>query len=715
MAKTTTTKGTATKAKAKAAAAVAKATGNMEDTEYQNLREQLQAWGRTQLGTPAYKRVFTTDANPDLLWETYLDHFSGAERQHHNCGACRHFIKRYGPLVTITDAGRTVPVIWPGDATWEIQDYDRVFADLHDLVAKAKVTGVFLTDATDWGTPVTGDWMHMALVLPHDKPLPRAKKGTMTAKQEMAARREDHNTVSRALADFPLELLEKAEALLSSDAAYRADRVMGPLTWLKARALEKKNSGAVPFRNKLWKAIADAPDGFCHPRSSVVGSLIEDLSNGLAGPAALERFNAKMAPSRYQRATVAPTAGAIAQAERLFQELGLGPALDRRYATMEDIPSGVAVWTPPKPPGTETRQKLFGNILPKMTTDIEPLELPSVTMSWAKFARTVLPTATKIEVQVPRDAARFMALTTADDLTAPPILAWDSPEARNPVSWYYAGGVDAEMRRRVEAAGGKFTGVDVRATLMWNSYVDLDLHVESPDGYIWYGQKQAGRGWLDIDANAGGGGSLTPVENTRWATGTARDGRYRVWVRYYCGYRFDREATPFQAELEVFGQVYRFAGVLGQPGQQITLAEFVIQSGRASRISDSSATVAATTANDWGLTPGSFAAVRAIVPSPNLWGLAMGRAQHGTHTFFLLDGAADRQQGVGRGFFTEQLRGDLHPVRSVLEAHAAQSTLRSEGLVPAAGLGFSHGTPWGVTVRVTAPGGVGVYTLDRAE
>ncbi len=45
---------------------------------------------------------FTTDADPDSLWATYLDNLP-ADRQHYDCHACRRFIQKYGGLVTISD------------------------------------------------------------------------------------------------------------------------------------------------------------------------------------------------------------------------------------------------------------------------------------------------------------------------------------------------------------------------------------------------------------------------------------------------------------------------------------------------------------------------------------------------------------------------------------------------------------------------------------
>ncbi len=56
-------------------------------------------------------------------------------------------------------------------------------------------------------------------------------------------------------------------------------------------------------------------------------------------------------------------------------------------------------------------------------------------MTWEKFARTVLPDAETIELYVPAEAAPYVAMVTAANPQAPPILQWDRAERRNPVSW----------------------------------------------------------------------------------------------------------------------------------------------------------------------------------------------------------------------------------------------------------------------------------------
>lgn len=123
-------------------------------------------------------------------------------------------------------------------------------------------------------------------------------------------------------------------------------------------------------------------------------------------------------------------------------------------------------------------------------------------------------------------------------------------------------GIDEEIKRRVTEAGGLYDGVDFRASLMWNNRNDLDLHVICPSGEeIWYANKRSRcGGWLDVDMNVHGE-TTKPVENIRWKTGDAREGRYLVYVQNYRFHEPKAGATEFQVEVEINGEIEHFSGV----------------------------------------------------------------------------------------------------------------------------------------------------------
>jgi hypothetical protein len=139
--------------------------------------------------------------------------------------------------------------------------------------------------------------------------------------------------------------------------------------------------------------------------------------------------------------------------------------------------------------------------------------------------------------------------------------------------------IDAEIRQRVLAAGGRYEGVDIRASLLWNNRNDLDLHVIPPSGeHIFYGHKQSQcGGWLDVDMNVRGE-TTKPVENVQWRRGTAPAGKYKVFVQNYGFHEDTHGPTSFRVELEVNGETQHFehtikAGLSG-PSSDVTVFEF---------------------------------------------------------------------------------------------------------------------------------------------
>ena len=416
--------------------------GNIGDDSYRSI---LNGFRSHALARIAAGPVFTTDASD--LFDAYLGAFSARERQHHTCSACRRFIENYGGLVTIAVDGSVEPVFWPSAADW-IGDYAAPVAALRERVKKAKVDGVFLSKDTAWGQAVTGTWCHFAVTLP--TPLARRSRA-LTPGQEMAERREDYATVSRALSEWSMEVLNAGVRLLDSDALYRSEKLFGAATWLRdlavARKADKRNASAM-----LWRAIGTAPAGFCHPRSGMLGTLLDDLASGSDFAGVSRRFSEKMHPLRYQRPTAAPSAGTISQAEKLVESLGLARSFERRFARPDDVTEWI--WLPraevAKPSGG-----MFAHLKAKGEQPIS-VSVPETSMSWAVFSRDVLPRVSTLHAYVPSQAG-FVTLVTAEHVDAPPIFQWDRDEARNPMSWYvWHGGSPASQ---YGLAGGSYVPV----------------------------------------------------------------------------------------------------------------------------------------------------------------------------------------------------------------------------------------------------------------
>jgi hypothetical protein len=432
--------------------------GNIEDREYTAFLDRIRA--RLLVNTTGGQPLFTT--NVEGLWDVYLAAFGDEdERQFHTCHACRKFIEQFGGLVVINTHGRTTSALWDVDDAPPA--YELAIETMQRRVNRAKVTGVFLSPLQQWGTPKTGPWTHFAVLSP-SRPF---KHAVLTAGQKMAEKREDFGTVMRALAEFDEDQLGQVVNLLNTDALYRSEKVLGPAKWLHEVQLARFAAGKHGQRareNVVWRAVASAPAGFCHPRSSMIGTLLDDLAAGMHFEEVAARFRKKMHPLEYQRPKAAPTSGAIAQAEKIVAGLEAAGSLARRFARLEDLQ---AVWKPVAAAEPPVVGGVFSHLKPRKASSVNTLNVPPQTMTWEKFQRVVLPTVQRIEILAP-DHGPFTSLVTAVNTDAPPILQWDSEEKRNPVSWYFwHGGASA---RQFGLSGGHYypvTAVTLKPS-MWN-------------------------------------------------------------------------------------------------------------------------------------------------------------------------------------------------------------------------------------------------------
>jgi len=102
------------------------------------------------------------------------------------------------------------------------------------------------------------------------------------------------------------------------------------------------------------------------------------------------------------------------------------------------------------------------------------------------------------------------------------------------------GGASPGFEHRLQAAGAK-TG-DVQISLAWNTTDDVDLYVDFAPGNGAHGMDsisyrnrigQMSGGMLDVDMNAGGRWSNTPVENVFWPPGSSPQGMFKVGAHLF--------------------------------------------------------------------------------------------------------------------------------------------------------------------------------------
>jgi hypothetical protein len=115
-----------------------------------------------------------------------------------------------------------------------------------------------------------------------------------------------------------------------------------------------------------------------------------------------------------------------------------------------------------------------------------------------------------------------------------------------------------EIDDRLESAGGQVG--DMNVSLAWEGPSDVDLHVTCPAGVrIYYANRtaQACRGSLDVDANAGGRRTDTPIENIFFED--PLPGAYQIRVHLFSA-RGGVSRVPFVLQVRVGEETNRFEG-----------------------------------------------------------------------------------------------------------------------------------------------------------
>jgi hypothetical protein len=387
---------------------------------------------------------FTLDLG-DALWATYLGQFTAEDRQYHDCHCCRDFLRKYGSLVTIDPKTLELSsVLW---RNLNIGPYGEPLNGVYYAIAKAirlfveTQTGPvrrFFWSESDWGKRYEGGFSHFSA-----KVKPNHASRTQTAGGAMAEAQQRASHLARALGELKPEHLTRAMHLGKLGRIERGDKVAPMAEWLLnvqgqlAELRTPVKSRNVRRGRLLALAEAVAPAGWTTPRSSVLGALVEDMESGLSDDQVIKRHGGRVDPMKYQRPTTV-SEGNIARAEAMIASMNLEQSLRRRVATLDEVP---CLWKPTHAARVESGG-VFGHLRghSRETAERSTLNARPIPISFAKFRRDVLPLATKMEMMLPYRGS-YCGFLTAGNADAPPIIQWDRPEARNPLSWYlYNGG-----------------------------------------------------------------------------------------------------------------------------------------------------------------------------------------------------------------------------------------------------------------------------------
>lgn len=587
------------------------------------------------------------------------------ERTEHDCNCCKQFVRNLGKVVSIKD-GKIVSV-WSGLNL--PSPYKEVAEQMDKLICAASIVSVFRTSEKKYGVTHNYDkvtnqkYDHFySPVGKHSVSNPDTIRGEL-------------NTIfqvfKRGLNEIKESDIETVLDLIKTNALYRGEEhkesILGFQKLIKAYN-ENKNDLFI------WENLNNRNARF---RNTVIGTLLTDLWDGFDIEIAVKSFEQKVAPLNYKRTTSIITQKMVEEAVQKLNDLGLGGAIYRRFAKLSDVSVNDVLFV-----DNTAQSKMKDGIAALLESNVKksvPDVKGAVPIEVDKFIKEVLPKAKSIEALVEnRHVGNFVSLTGSDGNEK--LFKWN-----NNFAWSYDGDVTDSVKQRVKAAGGNIHA-DLRISLAWFNFDDLDLHAFIPGNQeIYFGNKA---GILDVDMNAGRGTTRNPVENL--AFNNPRNGIYDIRV-----HQFSRRETidfGFSIEVECNGILRQFSYSKVVAGY-VDCFKLTMKDGKLTNIK-TSLKEGNTSQEKWGVKTESLVPVTSVMFSPNHWNNENVGAKH---VIFALENCKNPE--TTRGIYNEFLRSDLEKHRKVFEVLGSKTKCKySDEQV--SGVGFTAARGDSVTVVV---------------
>lgn len=644
--------------------------------------------------------LFRVDADKNEIWDTYINAFPVgsnpifAARTEHDCNCCKQFARTIGGVVAFINGKKVT--IWDVEVPQE-PNYQIVADKMAEYVRSRPVVDHFLHNQTRVGTDKSRGILadgsnvqlsHFSVDLPRQFVCQGDEIPTALSKL-----RSNHDVFLRGLKEVKMDAIDSALDLISQNAIYRGEEHKFAIeSFRKAKVAFDKLKTDAEKDAFVWLSNKTVPGSVSKFKNTAIGTLIFDLSEGYDLEDAVKSFESKVAPTNYKRTTALVSKAMIEKAGKTIEDLGLSSALQRRHAVVSDVSVNDVIFVDRKA-RSMMKGDVFGELAESVGAKADAKKLDRVDeITIDKFLKDVLPRAESIEVLFEdRHAPNLLSIVAPVHADSGKLFKWD-----NGFSWAYNGDVTDSIKERVKRAGGSIVG-DLCCRLAWNNHDDLDFHMTEPNKYEIYfgnkGRKSTNGGMLDVDMNAGGGTTRTPVENIFYQTKrTMQTGTYTLYVH---GYSIrETKDVGFQVEIDAGGETR----VFNHPepvrrDQRIEIAKIRYSANGNFEI-DSTLQSRKMSKTIWGLQTESFVKVDLVTLSPNHWGdVPVGNK----HYIFVLNGC--KNEGTPRGFFNEFLRQDLDEHRKVFEIVGSKMKVE-DSAEQLSGLGFSSTKPDTLLCRV---------------
>lgn len=606
-------------------------------------------------------------------------------RTEHDCECCKQFVKRLGCVVAL-DADGNIMTVWDdpkGELTGAFKEVAKMMAH---HVRTSNIKTVFRTKERKYGNEynygpepdnIKYEHFHGQVA---DRHYSKDKADTLRGEKDGI-----FQVFFRGLEEFKEEHFEEVLEKIEENVLYKGQEFKPGIVAFRD-LLRKYNAicGADDAdrinnqRNFVWANLDNRNAKF---RGSAIGQLFVQLAEGKDLDAAMRSYEAMVAPGNYQRPTATITQKMVEKAQQELTDSGLGPAIYRRFARLDDVSVTDVLFV-----DNASRSKMKdGGIMDLLANDVKttpPDVKHAIPIKAEDFVKNIVPGAKTLSVLVEnRHTGNFVSLTAPKDDGNYQLFKW-----KNNFGWAYDGDVTDSVKARVKAAGGKID-CKLRVSLSWFNTDDLDLHCNMPRGeHVYFSNKM---GILDVDMNAG---PLVrnPVENL--AFNTLHDGVYTVWVNNFR--RREPIDVGFAIELEFNGIINQYSYPKGVPDKgNVPCFTFTMKGGQLVNI-DAKLEGGNVSKEKWGVKTETLVPVVALMNSPNHWGDNQSGAKH---LIFALQGCVNPDSI--RGIFNEYLRPELHQHRKVFEVLGAKTKCPPTN-DQISGVGFSSARGDTVTVVV---------------
>lgn len=646
------------------------------------------------------ERLFEVDFDYEEMNNLYLNSFPAGtnevyrKRREYDCSCCRHFIRDIGNVVAIKNGQL--------HTLWELNLNDEVFSivakALDEYIREKAVKGVYLRKEKRIGTQFSREMLptgevnrydHYFIDLPEICIYEESWNTTLDGKKGKF--RDTRNVFKRSLDEIDSEAVDTVLELISQNSLYKGAEWKAVLQEFKK--YQKEYNKLSPEEKELWTWEKSISAGMSvgRIRNHSMGTLLVNLSEGMELDTAVKKYEQIVAPANYKRPKAIFTKKMLEDAKKTITELGYMDALQRRFATLDDITVNNILFS-----NKDAAKRITGadDLFGEMEKDvaINPKKFSKVEeISVRDFINNVLPTAKELEVFFENKHEKNMvSLIAPENKEAKTMFKWN-----NPFSWAYTGNItDSDIKENVKAAGGSVTGV-LRFSIQWNDggkdNSDLDAHCIEPNGTeIYYATFKKPLmtnmgGQLDIDimepfaqcANSNG----VAVENITYATKSKmKPGRYKFFVNQFCS----RGSKGFKAEVEVDGEIHSYE--YDQPVRgDVHVAEVIMDDDGNFKVIDRlNGNSVMTSKEVWNVKTNQFMPVSVVCYSPNYWDEQKGIGHQ--HLFFMLKDCVNPEEP--NGYYNEFLKPELEQHKRVFEALGAKAHVKDVD-DQLSGIGFS--------------------------